>query len=34
MRIDSWPKLFAAMTGILLGLYGPEIWAFLTSLFR
>jgi hypothetical protein len=33
MKINSWPKLFAAMVGILVGLYLPEIWAFITSLF-
>lgn len=33
MRIDSWPKLFSAIGGILVGLYLPEIWAFIVSLF-
>ena len=33
MKINSWPKLFAAMAGILVGLYFPEIWNFITSLF-
>ena len=33
MKINSWPKLFAAMGGILIGLYFPEIWNFITSLF-
>jgi hypothetical protein len=34
MKIDSTPKLLAAIAGILVGLYYPEIWAFITSLFR
>lgn len=33
MKINSVPKLIAAILGILAGLYFPEIWAFLTSLF-
>ena len=33
MKINSIPKLIAAITGILIGLFYPEIWAFLTSLF-
>lgn len=33
MKIDSTAKLFAAIAGILVGLYYPEIWAFLKSLF-
>jgi hypothetical protein len=34
MKINSWPKLFAALLGIFLGFNLPEIWAFLVSLFR
>ena len=34
MKLNSWPKLIAAMLGILAGLYLPEIWEFITSLFR
>ena len=34
MKIDSTAKLFAPIAGILVGLYYPEIWAFITSLFR
>ena len=34
MKINSIPKLIAAIAGILVGLYYPEIWAFITSLFR
>ena len=33
MKIDSTAKLFSAIAGILVGLYYPEIWAFLKSLF-
>ena len=33
MKINSVPKLIAAILGILAGLYLPEIWEFLTSLF-
>jgi len=33
MKIDSLPKLIAAVLGILVGLFFPEIWEFLTSLF-
>ena len=33
MRIDSWPKLFAAIAGIFVGLYLPEILAFIQGLF-
>lgn len=33
MKIDSTAKLFAAFLGILLGLFLPEIWEFITSLF-
>ena len=33
MKIDSLPKLICAVLGILVGLYLPEIWAFITSLF-
>ena len=33
MKINSIPKLIAALLGILIGLFYPEIWAFLTSLF-
>jgi len=33
MKINSIPKLIAAILGILIGLFYPEIWAFLTSLF-
>jgi len=33
MKIDSTAKLFAAVLGILVGLFYPEIWSFLTSLF-
>ena len=34
MKINSIPKLIAAVLGILIGLFYPEIWAFITSLFR
>ena len=33
MKINTWPKLIAAILGILVGLYFPEIWNFITSLF-
>ena len=33
MKINSVPKLIAALLGILVGLYFPEIWNFITSLF-
>ena len=33
MKLDSLPKLIAAILGILVGLFYPEIWSFLTSLF-
>jgi len=33
MKIDSTAKLFAAVLGILVGLFFPEIWEFITSLF-
>jgi len=33
MKLDSLPKLIAAILGIIAGLYLPEIWNFLTSLF-
>ena len=33
MKIDSTAKLIAAIAGILVGLYFPEIWNFITSLF-
>jgi len=33
MKLDSLPKLIAAIVGILAGLYLPEIWQFITSLF-
>ena len=33
MKINTWPKLIAAILGILVGLYFPEIWDFITSLF-
>ena len=33
MKINSLPKLIAAVLGILVGLYFPEIWNFITSLF-
>lgn len=33
MKIDSTAKLLAAIAGILVGLYFPEIWEFITSLF-
>lgn len=33
MKINSVPKLIAAILGILVGLYFPEIWNFITSLF-
>lgn len=33
MKINSIPKLIAAILGILVGLFYPEIWTFLTSLF-
>jgi len=34
MKLNTWPKLLCALLGILAGLYFPEIWAFITSLFR
>ena len=34
MKINSLPKLLCAILGILVGLYFPEIWAFISSLFR
>jgi len=34
MRIDSLPKLFFALLGILVGFNLPEIWAFIQGLFR
>lgn len=33
MKLNTWPKLLAALLGILVGLYFPEIWNFITSLF-
>lgn len=33
MKLNTWPKLIAALLGILVGLYLPEIWEFITSLF-
>ena len=33
MKINSVPKLIAAILGIIVGLYLPEIWDFITSLF-
>jgi len=33
MKINSVPKLIAAIAGIIVGLYFPEIWEFITSLF-
>ena len=33
MKLNSTPKLIAAILGILVGLFYPEIWAFLKSLF-
>lgn len=33
MKINSIPKLIAAILGILVGLFYPEILTFLTSLF-
>ncbi len=33
MKIDSTAKLIAAILGCLVGLYLPEIWEFITSLF-
>ena len=33
MKINTWPKLIAAILGILAGLYFPEIWNYITSLF-
>ena len=33
MKIDSTAKLFAAVLGILAGLFFPEIWEFIKSLF-
>lgn len=33
MKLNSLPKLIAAILGIIAGLYLPEIWNFLTSLF-
>jgi len=33
MKLNTWPKLLAALAGILIGLYFPEIWNFITSLF-
>ena len=34
MKIDSTAKLISAILGILVGLYLPDIWAFIVSLFR
>lgn len=34
MKINTWPKLFFALLGILTGLYLPEILGFIVSLFR
>ena len=34
MKIDSFPKLIAAILGILVGLNLPEITSFIMSLFR
>ena len=34
MKIDSFPKLIAALLGILVGFNLPEIWNFIVSLFR
>jgi len=33
MKINTWPKLIAAILGILAGLCFPEIWNYITSLF-
>ena len=33
LKLDSLPKLLCAIAGILVGLYLPEIWNFLVSLF-
>lgn len=33
MKINSVPKLIAAILGIIVGLNLPEIWEFITSLF-
>jgi len=34
MKINSWPKLIAALLGIFVGLNLPEILDFIASLFR
>lgn len=34
MKLDSWPKFFAALLGILVGFNLPEIWEFIRSLFQ
>ena len=34
MKLDSMPKLLAAVAGILVGLYLPEIFDFIASLFK
>ena len=34
MKINSLPKLLAAIAGILVGMNLPEIWDFIISLFR
>ena len=34
MKIDSLPKLLAAIAGIIVGINLPEIWNFIVSLFR
>ena len=33
LKLDTLPKLLAAIAGIIVGLYLPEIWDFITSLF-
>ena len=33
LKLDTLPKLLCAIAGILVGLYLPEIWDFITSLF-
>ena len=33
MKLNTWPKLIAAILGILIGFNLPEIWEFLTGLF-
>lgn len=33
MKLDTFPKLFFALLGILVGFYLPEIWNFIQGLF-